>query len=321
MKKNNRKTHRTKKQKAPKKQHHFCRSFLFILFVVCCTWGGIHYLTPHKQCLFYRAGQCITCDTEQDFPAGYKENCENCINKKAHYVEGGIVSAWLCLTNEQEPEIEPILKRDTTPCPDFMPLKDIVGNCYSCDTKEPVRLIPSQKHFPCQENRYILPDDLTLKSLICPTLEDIHDPEVCISCHGVWQGESCTNKGKNIFCETNEDCPQNQWCFPFKIERSQKGICSNLPETKWICSQTDGYDLQTTQAFCAGQKAHIPTLEEIGQANENLAELCPTLDMWTFFAPDGVVWLESFTQEFLFTREGESEKLGGHSFYALCHKD
>ena len=75
------------------------------------------------------------------------------------------------------------------------------------------------------------------------------------------------------------------------------------------------------QEFCKRQGAHIPTLDEIETADEDLSVLCPTLDMWTFFSPDGAVWMESFAQEFLFTREGETEKLGGHLYYALCHKD
>ena len=311
----------TSSLKKKKTMRHFIRKHLLILFCILCVYCLYSYFSIHEECDFYRNGECISCITNQDFPVGYKENCEKCEHKKAYYVEGGLVSAWLCLDETKEPPVTPDFEKDITPCPSSRPLKDIVGNCYSCNTEEPVHLLHAGKSLPCQDTRYILPDNLTLKSLKCPILEGIHDPEVCLSCHGIWSGQFCTNTGKNNLCKTNQDCPLNQWCFPLKIEVSEQGICTGQPETKWICSQTDGYDLAATQAFCTRQGAHIPTLEEIEHADENLTELCPTLDMWTFFAPDGAVWLESLTQEFLFTREGETDNLGGHHFYALCHKD
>jgi len=325
--KKTKKTSRPTKRKSVKKNNapHIMRYFILIVFCIACVSWLIHSVIFYKKCDFYRNGQCITCDLDQDFPVGYKENCSKCEHKKAQYVEGGLIASWLCISDQHQTDEENlediVIEKDTTPCPSSKPLKDIVGNCYACETPDPVRILHVSKTTPCQKTRYLLPDDLALKSLKCPLFQDIHDPEVCFSCHGIWQGDFCTNVGQTTFCQSNEDCPQNQWCFPFRINQQHKGICTKIPETKWICSQTDGYDLKTTQEFCARQNAHIPTLEEIEHVDENLTELCPTLDMWTFFAPDGAVWLESFAQEFLFTREGETEKLGGHHFYALCHKD
>lgn len=305
------------------KRHKFLRfkwTFFLIVLGALCGFLFVHHFRPHTECDFFRNGQCVTCATNEDFPVGYRENCSRCPNKKAHYIEGGLVEAWLCSPDSTELEGEIVLEKDNTPCATKKEFKDIVGNCCSCDTEEPVRLMASGV-LPCQQQRYFLPDNLALKSLKCPTIQGIHDPEVCFSCRGIWNGDECTNMGQNLFCEKNSDCPAGQWCFPFKRDMLQKGLCTKRSDTKWICSQTDGYDLKTAQDFCWRQNAHIPTLDEIAQVDEDLSELCPTLDMWTFFAPDGVVWMESFTQEFLFTREGETERLGGHQFYALCHKD
>ena len=295
---------------------------LCAILLLCCGIFSWYFFKPTPQCDFFRAGQCLICAFDQAFPVGYKENCEKCSDRTAYYIEGGIIPAWLCAPQNTEISEDVIIERNNTRCPKSRLLKDLVGNCYSCDTEEIVRLLPSiSKNLPCQNERYLLPDSLTLKSLKCPLLENINDPEVCVSCNGIWNGDFCTHLGENTFCHDNNDCPKDQWCFPFKINHKLDGVCTNLSKTKWFCSKTDGYDLETTELLCARQGMHIPTLEEIEQADEDLNLLCPTLDMWTFFSPDGVVWLESFVQEFLFTREGESEKLGGHTFYALCHKD
>lgn len=304
------------------KKSAFKQVFVAVSLLAFLSALFVYHLHITPKCDFFRGKACITCASEQEFPVGYKENCNKCPNKTAYYVEGGLTPAWLCLPKDSPLSEEAMIARNNTPCPRSAPLKDVVGNCYACTSVEPVRLLShTDKHFPCRKERYLLPDHLTFKSLKCPTLNEIKDPEVCVACHGIWQGENCTKTGENAFCKTNEDCPENQWCFPFKIQLKHSGICTNQTENKWICSQTDGYDLEKTKNFCAGQNAHIPTLDEISTAEEDLSQLCPTLDMWTFFAPDGVVWMESFTQEFLFTREGESDKLGGHQFYALCHKD
>ena len=310
-------THKIKTKRFPILRHILCACFL--IFLSALLW---YYLQPRPKCDFYRGEKCITCSFEPGFPVGYKENCTKCENKTNYYIEEGLISAWLCLPKDTPLPEEAVIERGTKPCPKSAPLKDVVGNCYACDTEEPIRLLPTtNKIIPCQKNRYLLPDTLTLKSLKCPVLEDIHDPEICLGCHGIWNGDTCAHNGENSFCKNNNDCPQNQWCFPLRLAQNTLGVCTNTAKTKWICSQTDGYNLKMTQDFCTRQKAHIPTLEEIEQADEDLSTLCPTLDMWTFFTPDGVAWLESFTQEFLFTREGESESLGGHQFYALCHTD
>ncbi len=310
-----------KKDNSPQKTA-FKQGALAICLLIFLSLLFMYHLHTMPKCDFFRGKTCITCAFEQEFPVGYKENCNKCPNKTAYYLEGGLTHAWLCLPKEKPLAEEALIERNNTPCPRSAPLKDAVGNCYACNSEEPVRLLSdTSKHFPCQNKRYLLPDQPTFKSLKCPVLANIQDPEVCIACQGIWQENHCTKTGKNAFCKNNDDCPQDQWCFPFRISGKHSGICTHHPLTRWICSQTDGYDLESAKHFCARQNAHIPTLDEIATADEDLSQLCPTLDMWTFFAPDGVVWLESFTQEFLFTREGESDKLGGHQFYALCHKD
>ena len=301
---------------------HCFQFFLFLLFLTgCAVCGYFYYIQEQKKCPFFRDNTCILCSDTTIFSTGYKENCEKCANRTAYYIEGGLIPAWSCVPSSVKPNTDMQIEKSVIPCPKYRPLKDIVGNCYTCDTDEPVHLFFSSTPVPCQGTRYLIPDHLSLSSFKCPLLENIHDPEICFACHGFWQANSCLSIGENLFCQDNNDCPQGQWCFPFKLMMQQKGLCIDKAKTNWICSQTDGYDLETAKTFCERQDAHIPTLEEIEQATEDLSVLCPTLDMWTFFTPDGVVWLESFALEFIFTREGETEKLGGRQFYALCHKD
>ena len=282
-----------------------------------------HWIQVERaKCLFYRQGQCVTCEDAQMWPVGYRENCA-CKNRKAYYIDEGFFPAWQCLVDENQEEMLelPPISLSTQACPPHHPLKDILGNCYACDTQQPVRISHVERGAMCGQSRYNLPDQLVIKSMKCPALSDIQDPEACVACGGiVWDGK-CFNEGANHFCTQNEDCRVDEWCFPLRQIKGQKGVCAKRLTNKWLCSGTDGYDLESVRAFCAGQNAHIPTLEEIENADEDLSALCPTLDMWTFFELDGAVWLDSFTQEFLFTREGESQKLGGHTFHALCHKD
>lgn len=276
------------------------------------------------KCLFSRSGQCVTCHEMDLFPVGYKEDCEVCRNRKAYYVEEGLFPAWQCGFKKEAEDIPelPMVSVSAKACPDNRPLRDILGNCYSCDVKVPVKLAHATKGSVCGQKRYMVPDQLFVKSLKCPDLEMIKDTETCISCGGFIGEEECVPVGQNRFCSNNEECLLHEWCFPFRIIGGNlQGVCSPKSKNNWICSETDGFDLISAQAFCAAQNAHVPTLEEIESADEDLSKICPTLDIWTFFDPDGVVWLESFTQEFLFTREGESQKLGGHTFHALCHKD
>ncbi len=274
------------------------------------------------KCLFYRDGECITCENENVWPVGYKENCV-CKNRQSFYVEEGLFPAWQCMienknNKEELPEIPPIsISRKR--CPKHHPLRDILGNCYSCGVQQPVRIAHREKGSVCGLKRYILRDQLVDKSMLCPTLSDIQDPFVCVMCGGIVEDGKCLSEGQNHFCHKNEDCTKDEWCFPLYV--GEKGVCTKHTEHRWFCSQTDGYVLETTKDICHRQGMHIPTLDEIEQADEDLSQICPTLDMWTFFFPDGVVWLQSFIEEFLFTREGESDKLGGHTFHALCHKD
>ena len=272
------------------------------------------------KCLFYRDDECVMCDTEGPWPVGYRENC-SCKNKTAYYVEEGLFPAWQCMDKTEQdemPEIPPV-SISATACPKHHPLRDILGNCYACNTPKAVCIAHSNKGSVCGRNRYTLPDGLVNKSILCPTLSDIQDPEICVACGGVvWDGK-CFNEGENHFCEQNQDCGENEICFPLRQIEGKSGVCAKRPEHKWFCSGADGYDLTTVQEVCSRQGMHIPTLDEIETADEDLSALCPTLDVWTFFAPDGAVWLQSFTEEFLFTREGESDKMGGHTFHAVCH--
>ncbi|MBQ4472425.1 MAG: hypothetical protein II942_04205 [Alphaproteobacteria bacterium] len=276
-----------------------------------------------QTCDFYRNGKCFSCQDVNEIPVGYKENCTFCANRQAAYVSEGLVPAWQCLVkveNEEEQEV-PDVRVGKADCPEVRPLKDIVGNCYVCGTPEPVRLSDLDKMAPCVTQRYAVPDGVTFKTMKCPDLSDITDAEMCLMCGGFVDEGGCARFGKNDFCETNADCGDGKWCYPLRLIPNGAGVCAREKTSAWLCSVSDGYDLKQAQLFCERQNAHIPTLEEIGNAEEDLRSVCPTIDIWTFFQPDGVVWLQSFTQEFLFTREGESEVLGGHTFHALCHKD
>lgn len=282
--------------------------------------GFIHY--QRAKCLFYRYGQCVTCNDDMPFPVGYKEACA-CDNRKGYYIEEGLLPAWQCLVNKGEeiPEL-PAVKLSSRSCPPHHPLRDVFGNCYSCLVDLPVKISDITKTYVCGHKRYVLPDQLLLKSMKCPDLDQIQDAEVCVSCGGIVDGAGCVRQGMNNFCSNSTECPDGQWCYPFKTDQNgHRGVCALIREHQWVCSGTDGYNLLRAEEFCSRQQAHVPTLDEIESADEDLSILCPTLDMWVFFKPDGVVWLESFTQEFLFTREGESQNLGGDKFYALCHKD
>ena len=298
-------------------------AIIFFVVLILSCWGGYWFLHQDvSQCDFFRDGHCLMCDSKVPFLVGYKENCERCANRSAEYIEDGVVPSWLCRiqSGKSVGSLKPLIKRGNKKCPKERPLKDVVGNCYSCNVEDIVR-VGSDGSEVCGLQRYVLPDGLLEKSVKCPPISEITDGEVCVMCGGVVKGKMCENEGQNRFCKKNSDCKDTEWCYPLRNNDKMQGVCAAMPETKWICSQTDGYDLIKTKEFCERLGAHIPSLEEIARADEDLSVLCPTLDMWTFFSEDGVVWLESFTQEFLFTREGEVEKMGGHQFYALCHKD
>ena len=298
------------------------------IFLLILLWGGVAAFYARQQyiqnCPFYRDGHCFSCDTTEAIPVGYKENCHVCPNRKAIYVEGGIVPAWQCVLKTQadaEDFEAPEITVGNKKCPNSRPVQDVVKNCYPCDVETPVRVADIQQIRKCGIKRYVVPDGITEKTLKCPALADIKDPESCVMCGGFINQDECVAIGRNEFCQTNTDCGHAYWCYPFRTYAQKGGVCVPVRDTKWLCSQTDGYDLKTTTEFCTRQKAHIPTLQEIIEVDEDLKAHCPTLDIWAFFAPDGVVWIESFNNEFLFTREGESATLGGNTFYALCHKD
>ena len=298
------------------------RILLGIVFCVAACVGYRQWVqVQDAKCLFYREGRCVACETADFFPVGYKEACAVCSDRTAYYVEGGLFPAWQCGFKQEELEL-PLVSISSASCPDNRPLKDVLGNCYSCEVDVPVKIAHEDRGVVCQKQRYMVPDQLFVKSMKCPDFTSISDAEVCVACGGVVASDGCVSTGTNRFCAHQSECHADEWCYPFKMTHQEgPGVCAPKTQNAWFCSATDGYDVASVRAFCAAQGAHIPTLDEIENAGEDLSQICPTLDVWTFFEPDGVVWLESFTQEFLFTREGESQTLGGHTFHALCHKD
>ena len=298
----------------------------FALLMICVLIGFWAYQGWQKHirtCDFYRNGKCLSCQDAEAIPVGYRGNCGFCGDRQAAYVSEGLVPAWQCLLKSEitEDQETPDVRVGKADCPEIRPLKDIVGNCYVCDTAEPVRLSDLDKMAACAGERYVVPDGVTFKTMRCPPLTEITDAEMCLMCGGFVVEGACAPNGKNDFCETNDECGSGKWCYPLRLIPNKSGVCTTMKTSAWLCSASDGYDLKQAKLFCERQKAHIPTLEEIEYAEEDLRNICPTIDIWTFFKPDGVVWLQSFTQEFLFTREGESDVLGGHTFHALCHKD
>ena len=279
-----------------------------------------------EHCAFYREGKCLSCDETEAIPVGYKENCDQCPNRVAIYVAEGFVSAWQCVlsengTSEMLGTSMPV-EISQKKCPQERPLQDIVGNCYSCESEEPVRIGYWKKERLCGTRRYFVPDDLVDKSEKCPEREEILDAEMCFHCGGIPNENGCDVDGFAKTCTKNDDCASEAWCYPLKMTvSSESGFCTPKTREQWICSETDGYTQKTAKEFCERQGAHLPSLQEIEEDKEKALVACPTNDMWTFFSPDGAVWLESFDLAFLFTREGETDKIGGHSFYALCHKN
>lgn len=274
-----------------------------------------------KRCLFVRNGQCFQCHQQETVPVAYKENCTLCPNRTAVYIQEGLMPAWQCAVKEKVAETAQV-ERSKAICPFNAPLKDWLGNCFSCEAENPVRVGGKKSKEVCDKKRYHLPDGVAEKSLKCPPIEQITDPEICWQCGGSLNQKGCAPKGKNRFCETNEMCQANEWCYPFKMPtKNKKGVCVRQTEEDWIFTQTDGYDLASVTEFCSRQGMRLPILEEIEQAKQKLLAQAPKTDVWIFFNPNGVVWLKSLEDEFIFTREGESEKLGGHHFYGLCHKN
>ena len=299
----------------------------FCALVVILVYCGVDSWTENtRECAFYRGGWCLACEEEKEIPVGYKENCDICSNRQALYVAEGLIPAWACvLSNQVEDDQEnwqpaPV-RIDRSGCPFVRPLRDIVGNCYPCDTRMPVRLSDWTAGDVC-DNRYNVPDRYGNKSMLCPPIEEIVDAEMCFHCGGVMLDGFCRTEGENRFCSENSDCKQGEWCYPLKIsEVGQKGICTVISEKKWICSETDGYDVEQAKLFCTRQGAHIPTMQELEKELSDVMVACVNNDIWTFFDKENAIWLESFNREFLFTRENEKENLGGNTFHALCRVD
>lgn len=161
-----------------------------------------HHFYKISKCDFFRDGKCLMCDGPESFPVGYKDNCEKCSERTAYYVDEGLFPAWFCAVKLKEKENVSEVKyivRSNDDCPFNRPLKDVVGNCYSCETEENVLVGPREEESVCREKRYRLPDGLLEKSLKCPDFQNISDPEVCVACQGVVTLDGCKTEGENHF--------------------------------------------------------------------------------------------------------------------------
>jgi len=301
------------------------KKVLFLFFVLCMAMWAFEWFNEWvnfiKWCAIYRGGECVSCLTKDIIPVAVESNCYACANRQTQYVSEGLVPGWACLPSEPEEGADLLMRIDATECPWMRPLKDMVGNCWSCETHEPVLLFDWQQGEMCS-NRYYLPDKLGVRSLSCPLLSLIKDVEVCVQCGGVMVDNKCQLEGENHFCKNNHNCGEDEWCYPFRIARDQaKGVCVKKSEKLWFCSATDGYDFSMAEEICARQDAHIPTIEEITAEASDVLESCKTRDAWVFWGKENAVWLQSFLTEFLFTRENERSNLGGRTFHVLCRQN
>ncbi len=301
------------------------RKTLLLLVCLCIiAWIGKWLdlrISVIKGCAIYRGEQCVNCFTKEIVPVALKSNCETCPNRQAEYIAEGLVPAWACLESQLNTDDDILLDVDTHECPWMRPLKDMIGNCWPCETKQQVLLLDWQQGKMCQ-NRYYVPDSLGSRSISCPLLHLIKDAEVCVQCGGVFSKDKCLREGENHFCRDNRDCELDEWCYPFKIMQSQeKGVCVAKPQKTWFCTGTGGYDFNAAEDLCARQNAHIPTLEEIQAELPDVLESCESDDIWIFWGAEHAVWLHSLSTEFLFTRENERTELGGFSFHTLCRQN
>ncbi len=296
-----------------------------MILIFLSTTGWIIFKN-HNPCLFIEKGRCYTCKTPTEFWVGLPENCQLCPNRYAQYVGDDLFPIWDCLpfvpTEETQPSIPMPSLNASHPCPKEKPLKDVVGHCYSCGTKQPVRVFDSHDSV-CMGKRYLTEHRLSEKSNLCPDKKDIHNPEVCLNCQGYWYNDSChIFKGTPTpFCRENSDCPADEWCFPFRYPYHDKiGVCRPHNTQNWICSDTDGYNMASAKLFCERQGSHIPNLETLTQYKEIVLNVCPNQDIWIFYE-DSTLYLKSLSMPFLFTREGMNTDYGGDKFHALCQKD
>ena len=277
-----------------------------------------------QRCPFYRQGKCIACSDSVDIPVGLKENCNRCPTRTAVYIGDGTVPAWICQSVDAYTRISgsemKSVDMPSMPCPDDRPLKDLVGNCYACNTQEPVRVAHWSRAKMCLGKRYFTPHILSEKSVLCPQLSSVSNPEMCDMCGGGWIQDHCAAGQTSRYCVTNSECQENEWCYPFMIEREQKtGICAKRDlNKKWSCSTTDGYSRSAAERFCAQQGGRIPSLDDLTHDKQGAMAACPHNDMWTFFDNDGAMYMAYLDKEFVITRDGEVGDYGQADFFALC---
>lgn len=252
------------------------------------------------------------------------ENCQLCPHKKAKYIDWYGKSIWACIPSflENEEEISFIL-------PDFKekncsgnnPLKDILGNCHSCDTPYSFQIDENNIHL-CQGKRFLTEYRRTFKSQVCLQLSQIQNPEICLNCRGKWIDEKCvrwTLKEMNL-CKKNADCPKEQWCQPIYHTEKYQGICRLISDQNWICSDLEGYNADMASIFCERQNAHIPTELELNREKEAVLSSCSRTNIWAIF-DEGRIYLDSMKSPFIITDERNSILSGGDNTYALCRKN
>ncbi|MBP5343741.1 MAG: hypothetical protein J6Y85_01510 [Alphaproteobacteria bacterium] len=280
-----------------------------------------------KKCAFYRQGRCISCSDSIDIPVGFKENCNVCPERSVKYIGEGIAPVWICQSLDAYTRISgsQVATADvaTIPCPEDKPLKDLVGNCYACDTPEPVRVAHWSRASMCFGQRYFVLNTLSEKSMLCPKLPNISNPEICDMCQGGWIKNKCLSNTKSRYCQGNGDCLDSEWCYPFMIERNEhQGICTQKSDhQKWLCSTTDGYSRSLAEKFCVNQGGRLPNLDDLMQDKSGALSACPYNDMWTFFDENKAMYMDYLDKEFLITRDAEIGDYGQANFYALCIMD
>ncbi len=297
-----------------KKKIIFLFGFLSLLGV------GYLWVIQKGKCLFYSQGKCYTCQEEADFLVGLPENCSLCANRFTQYTEYDSLGLWTCSTHKDEITLP--LSIQNKNCPKEAPLKDILGHCYPCATQQPVRLHHSKENV-CLGKRYLTEFRLSEKSHKCPPVRKIQNPEICLTCQGFWHQEKCipTQQDKLPFCQTNTDCAPEEYCYPFRYQvQNHTGICRPHTNTKWLFSDTEGYNTSSAHLFCERQGAHLADLHTIRTQQAEILKQAPHSKIWVHFE-EGTLYLDSIKEKYPITNEALENNMDGDNFYVLCQKD